>query len=44
LPSISKNSPKLCVATAHPMSHSSFRSGALICAAWANALVAHCRA
>ena len=30
LPSISKNSPRLCVATAQPMSHSSFRSDPLI--------------
>ena len=29
-PSISANSPKLCVATAQPTSHSSFRSGGVI--------------
>ena len=44
LPSISKNSPKLCVATAQPTSHSSFRSGALMWAACASARSAHCRA
>lgn len=44
LPSISKNSPRLCVATAHPTSHSWSRSGGFIVAACAIALVAHCRA
>jgi len=44
LPCISKNSPRLCVATAQPTSHSSVRSGALIWPAWARALVAHVRA
>jgi hypothetical protein len=44
LPSISKNSPKLWVATAQPMSHSSFRSGDWMEAACASALVAHWRA
>jgi hypothetical protein len=44
LPSISKNSPRLCVATAQPMSHSSVRSGASIVADVARAFVAHWRA
>ena len=44
LPSISKNSPRLCVAVAHPISHSSFLSGGFMMAANASALLAHCRA
>lgn len=40
-PSISANSPKLCVATAHPISHSSLRSGGCILAATARAFCAH---
>jgi hypothetical protein len=44
LPSISKNSPRLCVATAQPISHSSSRSGALMAEACARAFAAHCRA
>lgn len=44
LPSISKNSPRLCVATAQPTSHSSVRSGGVISAARVRALVAHFRA
>jgi hypothetical protein len=44
LPSISKNSPRLCVATAQPISHSSLRSGAVMAEACASAFVAHWRA
>ena len=40
-PSISANSPRLWVATAQPMSHSSVLSGGLICAATARAFSAH---
>jgi hypothetical protein len=43
-PSISKNSPRLWVATAQPTSHSSLRSGGLMAEACARALVAHWRA
>ena len=43
-PSISANSPRLCVATAQPTSHSSLRSGGWILAAMAIALIAHARA
>ena len=41
LPSISANSPKLCVATAHPTSHSSVLSGGVIFAATAMDFSAH---
>jgi len=43
-PSISANSPILCVATAQPMSHSVSRSGGLILAAIANDFSAQERA
>lgn len=44
LPSISKNSPRLWVATAQPMSHSSVRSGDFIWLACCRARSAHWRA
>lgn len=40
-PAISANSPKLCVATAQPISHSSVRSGGLIDCERCIAFVAH---
>lgn len=43
-PSISANSPRLCVATAQPMSHSSVLSGGVIFADTAIAFSAHARA
>ena len=41
LPSISANSPRLCVATAHPTSHSSVLSGGAIFAVIAIDFSAH---
>lgn len=43
-PSISANSPRLCVATAQAVSHSSVRSGGVIFAATATDFSAHARA